>query len=145
MLISCNQNLHYKIQCKKVQKQNYNSFFYIFDTTKNSHNNMTWKSLQKSVFVYWKLQSKYSKSSMVCWNEIKTTTLNLWYIKIEFVVSATKYLPPSPYSKIVCLRMNIFFLELPSLGSPQVTINMIQNQTRIRSLNFECPMINPYP
>jgi hypothetical protein len=106
---------------------------------------MTWKSLQKFVFVYWKLQSKYSKSSMVCWNEIKTTTLNLWYIKIEFVGFATKYLPPSPYSKIVCLRMNIFFLELPSLGSPQVTINMIQNQTRIQNLNLQCPMINPYP
>jgi hypothetical protein len=32
--------------------------------------------------------------------------------------------------------MNILFLELPYLGNPQVTINMIQNKTKIQNLNL---------
>jgi hypothetical protein len=45
----------------------------------------------------------------------------------------------------MCKKMNIFFLELPSLGSPQLIINMIQNQIKIQNLNLQYPMINPYP
>jgi hypothetical protein len=40
MIISYIQNLDFKIQCRKIQKQDYNSLHYIFDTTENSHNNM---------------------------------------------------------------------------------------------------------
>jgi len=40
MVISYNQNLHFMIQCQKIQRQNYNSLHYIFDTIKDSHNNM---------------------------------------------------------------------------------------------------------
>jgi len=41
--------------------------------------------------------------------------------------------------------MKTLFPKLPSLGSPQVAINMIQNQTIIQNLHLQYPMINPYP
>jgi hypothetical protein len=47
--------------------------------------------------------------------------------KTKYAVFATKHQHLFPYSKILCLRMKILFLEFPSLGSPEVTINMIQN------------------
>jgi hypothetical protein len=47
MVISYKQNLHFKIQCKKIQRKNYNLFHYIFHTTKNSHNNMNMKITTK--------------------------------------------------------------------------------------------------
>jgi hypothetical protein len=40
MVILYNQNLQFRIQCKKIQGQNFNSLHYIFYVTKNSHNNM---------------------------------------------------------------------------------------------------------
>jgi hypothetical protein len=40
MVISYNQNLQFRIQCRKISKQNYNSIHYIFDIPKNLHNNM---------------------------------------------------------------------------------------------------------
>jgi hypothetical protein len=80
MVISYNQNMYFKIQCRKSINIIIISFLYII---KNSHNNKTMKIIAKvcTYLVYWKLQSKYSKSSMVYWNEIKTTRLNMWYIK----------------------------------------------------------------
>jgi hypothetical protein len=47
IIISYNWNLYIIIQCKKLLKQNYNSFQYISDTTKNSHNNMNLKIIAK--------------------------------------------------------------------------------------------------
>jgi hypothetical protein len=40
MVISYNHNLYFKIQCRKIQRQDYNSFHYILILQKNSHNNM---------------------------------------------------------------------------------------------------------
>jgi hypothetical protein len=40
MVISYNQNLHLRIQCRKIQKQNDNSLHYIFYIIENPHNNM---------------------------------------------------------------------------------------------------------
>ncbi len=40
MVISYNQNLHLYIHCKKLLKQDYNSFCHILIFKKNSHNDM---------------------------------------------------------------------------------------------------------
>jgi hypothetical protein len=50
MIISYIQNLHFKIQCREIQKQDYNSLHYIFDTTEN------WK------FTQWYEYGNHSKS-----------------------------------------------------------------------------------
>jgi hypothetical protein len=67
MVISYDQNPHFKIQCQKIQRQNYNSVHYIFDTTKNSHDNMYFSVLLK------KRPFELQKNSMFCGNEMKTT------------------------------------------------------------------------
>ncbi len=46
MIISSNQNFTLKFNVKN-QKQNYNSFHDIFDTTNNSHNNMNMEIIVK--------------------------------------------------------------------------------------------------
>ncbi len=84
MVISYNQNLHFKIQCKKNPEQNYNSFHYIFDITKNSHNNM---NMQITAEVYTFLfQSKYSKIPCFVERKSKQQDKNYGILKIEFVV-----------------------------------------------------------
>jgi hypothetical protein len=63
--------------------------------------------------------------------------------KTKFIVFATKYLHLSSLQNYV-FKNEILTQKLPSLDSPQVTINMIQNQTKFQNLNLQCPMINPY-
>jgi hypothetical protein len=43
VVISYNQNLQFKIQCRKIQKQNYNLFHHILILQKYSDNNMNIK------------------------------------------------------------------------------------------------------
>jgi hypothetical protein len=50
MVIWYNQNLYFKIRCKKFQKQDYISFHHIF-ILKNSHNNMNIKFIVE-VYVF---------------------------------------------------------------------------------------------
>jgi hypothetical protein len=59
MVILCNQNLHFKAQCRKIQRQNYNSLHHIFDSIENSHNNMDMEIAVKfyTCLFYWKKNS----------------------------------------------------------------------------------------
>ncbi len=50
MVISYNQNLHFKILCRKNPKQINNLFHYIINTIENSHNNMNMKITTKEYF-----------------------------------------------------------------------------------------------
>jgi hypothetical protein len=59
MVISYNQNLHFKIHCKKLQKQDYISFYHIL-ILNNPHNNMNIKFIIKVCvsLYYYKYESK---------------------------------------------------------------------------------------
>jgi hypothetical protein len=56
MVISYNQTLHFRVYCWKIQRQNYNSVHYIFDTIENSHNNMDMEIVAEvcTYQFYWK-------------------------------------------------------------------------------------------
>jgi hypothetical protein len=56
MVISYNQYLHFIVQCRKIQRQNYNSIHYIFDTIENSPNNMDMEIIAKvyTFRLYWR-------------------------------------------------------------------------------------------
>jgi len=56
------------------------------------------------------------------------------YQKIEYVVSAIKYLHLFPYFKTMCLRMKITSLELPSLSSPQVQESRLGKNSKFKPL-----------
>ncbi len=118
MVILSNQNLYFKIQCKKKQKQNYNSFQDIFDITYNSHNNLNMKITTKicTSFVYSKLQSKYNKKFHVLLKCNQIARLNLWHTKTKSINFATKYLHLFPYFKTMCLKNEFHFPRTPTFG-----------------------------
>jgi hypothetical protein len=130
------KNLQKKLQFIFLYFWYYKEFTQQYDY--ENHN----KSLYLSCLL--KLSINYSKSSMVCWNEIKTTRLNLWYIKNKICGFCYKIFTPISLLQNYVFKSEFFFPKLPSLGSPQITINMIQNQKKIQNLNLQCPMINPY-
>jgi hypothetical protein len=95
---------------------NYTSFPYIFDIIEYSHNNMNMKNTIEVSTIYWKLQSIQQK--IPCFVEIKSNKkFNMWYIKIESIVSPTKYLHLSLLQNYVFKNENPF-PRTPSLGSP---------------------------
>ncbi len=54
VVISYNQNLQFKIQCRKNQRQNYNLFHHIFILKKYSNNNMNIKiTIEVNVPLYY--------------------------------------------------------------------------------------------
>jgi hypothetical protein len=76
MVISYNQNLYFRIQCKKIQRQDYNSFHYILILQKISHNNIDMQitiEVCTSLF-YLKLNKNYSK--IPCSVEMKSKQKN---------------------------------------------------------------------
>jgi hypothetical protein len=62
MISSYNQNLYFKIQYRKIQRQYYNSFHYIFDIIKNSNSNMDMEITTEvyTFLFYWKLNKNYN-------------------------------------------------------------------------------------
>jgi len=76
MVISYNQNLHLRIQCRKIQKQNDNSLHYIFYIIENPHNNMDMEinvEACTSMFDWKKLHWNYKKIPCSMEMKIKTT------------------------------------------------------------------------
>jgi hypothetical protein len=129
MVISYNQKFYFKIQCRKFINKII-IHFGIFLILQRIHTIIwIWKTLWSFYFsclVKISIENTARKFHVLLkWNQ--TSRLNILYEKIEFLVSTITYIHISLYSKIVCLQINILFPKLPSLGSPQIIINMIQN------------------
>jgi hypothetical protein len=94
MVISYNQNLHFKIHCKKPLETRLQVISSYFDNTKKSQNNINIKIITKicASLYYWKLNQNYSRIPCFVENEIKTTNKicniskqNMWFFIIMYL------------------------------------------------------------
>jgi len=112
MVISYNHNLYFKIQCKKfINRITIHSFIILI--LQRIHTTIwIWKTLQSLyIFCLVKISIKNTTQNfhvLLRWNQ--TTRLNMWYQKIETVISATKYIHIFLYSKL-CVYKWISFSQ----------------------------------
>jgi hypothetical protein len=120
MVISYNQNLQFKVQCWKIQRQNYNSLHYIFYNIEDSHNNMDMEIVKEiyTYLFYWKNFIKITKKFHVMWkwnqnNKIKSLVSKKKSMVFYYKARTTPFTLP----KTMCLK--IPSLKFSLLGNPK--------------------------
>ncbi len=94
MVISYNHNLYFKIQCRKIQRQDYNSFHYILILQKIHTTIWIRKSLQKFILFYFiknpikittkfhiLLKMKSKQQNKIC----SISKQNLWFFTTKYL------------------------------------------------------------
>ncbi len=137
MVISYNQNLHFKIHCKKLQKINYNSFHHIMILQKIHTTIQTQNSMQKYVLlcIIENMNQNYNRSHVLLEKNPKTIIkiCNISKQSMWFLIAST-YTSSHSFPKIMCLRiMSFLFLNLSLLVVPN--LHHDSKPTRIQNSN----------
>jgi hypothetical protein len=94
MVISYNHNLYFRIRCRKIQIQDYNSFHYILIFQKIHTTTWIWKSLQKFILFYFtknsiKITTKFHillKMKLKQQNKIYSISKqNMWFFTTKYL------------------------------------------------------------
>jgi hypothetical protein len=123
MVISYNQNPHFKIYYKKLQKQYYNSFHHISILKKIHTTIQTYNSLDKSMFFYIIENMNQTYNKIPCFVEknpkkiIKNYGIskqNLWFSTVKFL-----QLLSFVFQNCVPKNYHFFFINSPFLDHPK--------------------------
>ncbi len=137
MVISNNYNFHFRIRCKKLQKQNYNSFHHIMILQKIHTTIQLQNSLQKYVLLCITKNMNQNYSKIPCFVEKNPKTIikicNISKQSMWFSTAST-YNSSHSSPKIMCLRiMSFLFQNLPLLVVPNPRHD--SKPTRIQNSN----------